>query len=116
MLMADRSFIADNQLTDLLDIPEPAPHNLRGADFRTNRITDFKNTAAQLKSFSNLSNLALDRNCIHSAVGLSALSNLLNLSITNNSLTGCEGLDALTVRLPCHTCSTLYCETFWCFL
>jgi hypothetical protein len=85
-------------LTDLLDIPEPAPHNLRGADFRTNRIVGFKHTAEQLKSFSNLSNLALDRNCIKSAVGLSALTSLLNLSLTNNRLQGCEGLDALTVR------------------
>lgn len=91
---------ADNLVTQLLDIPEPRPCNLRGADFRTNRITGFKDVAHQLQAFSSLRDLALDNNIIESAAGLAALSNLLHLSITNNCLRHCHGLDALTVR-PC---------------
>lgn len=84
-------------VSQLLDIPAPRPCNLRGADFRTNRISGFKDVEHQLQAFSSLRDLALDNNVIESAAGLASLSNLLHLSITNNCLRHCHGLDDLTV-------------------
>jgi hypothetical protein len=93
---------ADNELDQLLSIPEPRPTNLRGADFRHNLITDFKAVASQLSSFENLRDLALDNNRITSAVGLAALPHLLHVSLTSNQFTHCVGLGALTVRCSSH--------------
>lgn len=89
---------AGNNLTQLLDIPEKRPTNLRYADYRHNRIKDFKDVDQQLASFTQLRDLHLDHNCLTSAKGLSSLTSLLELALSNNSLTSCDGLEQLTVR------------------
>lgn len=80
---------------------------MRAADFRHNRIRHFKAVREQLPSFRRLCDLALDNNCLVSAVGLSALRSLLHLSVTHNQLRNCDGFDALPVRATSATSGRL---------
>jgi Leucine-rich repeat (LRR) protein len=89
---------ADNNLQELLDIPEPRPLNLRTADFRRNRISQLTAVQAPLAAFESLSSLSLDGNSLLCAAGLAPLQGLRHLSITDNGLKSCNGLGELTVH------------------
>jgi hypothetical protein len=88
---------ADNQLTELLDIPAPAPSNLRTADFRRNRIRNFGVVSSRLADFPQLHTCALDNNQVSSALGISGLTGLRHLSLSHNQLSTCEGLGEFPV-------------------
>ena len=100
--------VAGNKLTQLLDIPEPRPQNLRTADFRINAIASLEKVASKLSSFIQLQSLALDINMLQSVTGLGAFRGLLKLSVSQNRISSCAGLEQLLVRTSDFQCSCLF--------
>jgi Leucine-rich repeat (LRR) protein len=94
---SDQPAPADNNLKELLNIPEPRPLNLRTADFRRNHISDLAAVQGPLAAFESLSSLSLDGNRLTRTAGLAPLKGLRHLSITHNGLRACNGMGALTV-------------------